>query len=669
MSVRIQLRRDTAANWASTNPTLTQGEPGYETDTGKIKYGDGSTAWDSLAYAPSAAIVDGTIVNADVNASAAIAGTKISPNFGSQNLTTTGTATAAALIPSGSSVPTNGVYLPSSNNVAISTNGVQRINIEADGDINIDSGGVFYDATNNRLAIGTTSPAYLLHIDAGSTTGSVRIEGELSGSSRFLTLGHNASGQAEIVAASTGGADNTLNIFGRPTVFGLNAANEYARIDSSGRLLVGTSTSRSVGSITAPLSLYESALHTIVGIVANNTSGGTLSLASTGGSSVGSNTLVANGQTLGVIRFAGADGTDLVSTSASIQVFVDGTPGVDDMPGRLVLSTTSDGASSPSERMRITSAGNVSIGGTGVQAYTERTLLIGADGVDGLVTGFSQPSGTGSNSVNGRNLILRGGVGTGSGANGDIIFQGANTVVNGNQLPHGVSERLRVTSNGQLTSSASSDIHHFIVDNTASTYSSRLATFDSSAAAGNGWYFLACQSSSGGDNEFLLRGDGVGLADGSWIGGGADYAEYFEWNDSNPTAEDRRGISVVLDGNKIRHAVSGDDPIGVISGNPSVVGDAASTKWIGKYLRDDYGTYIQEDYEVEDEDGNTVIQQRRKLNPAYDPDVEYTSREERPEWDCVGLMGKLRLRKGQPTGSRWIKMRDISDSVEEWLVR
>jgi len=51
MSVRIQLRRDTAANWASTNPTLTQGEPGYETDTGKIKYGDGSTAWNSLSYA------------------------------------------------------------------------------------------------------------------------------------------------------------------------------------------------------------------------------------------------------------------------------------------------------------------------------------------------------------------------------------------------------------------------------------------------------------------------------------------------------------------------------------------------------------------------------------------------------------------------------------------
>jgi len=35
----------------------------------------------------------------------------------------------------------------------------------------------------------------------------------------------------------------------------------------------------------------------------------------------------------------------------------------------------------------------------------------------------------------------------------------------------------------------------------------------------------------------------------------------------------------------------------------------------------------------------------------------------------VGLMGKLRLHKGQPVGARWIKMRDVSDDVEEWLVR
>jgi hypothetical protein len=47
----IQVRRDTAANWTSVNPTLAAGEIGLETDTGKFKYGTGSTAWTSLSYA------------------------------------------------------------------------------------------------------------------------------------------------------------------------------------------------------------------------------------------------------------------------------------------------------------------------------------------------------------------------------------------------------------------------------------------------------------------------------------------------------------------------------------------------------------------------------------------------------------------------------------------
>lgn len=48
---RIQLRRDTAANWASINPVLLAGEAGYETDTGSFKIGNGSSTWQALPYA------------------------------------------------------------------------------------------------------------------------------------------------------------------------------------------------------------------------------------------------------------------------------------------------------------------------------------------------------------------------------------------------------------------------------------------------------------------------------------------------------------------------------------------------------------------------------------------------------------------------------------------
>ena len=89
MAVTIQFRRDTAAAWTSANPTLAQGELGLETDTTYYKIGNGSTAWNSLAYGSiqgaipsntvtSAMIVDGAIVNADINASAAIAYSKLS---------------------------------------------------------------------------------------------------------------------------------------------------------------------------------------------------------------------------------------------------------------------------------------------------------------------------------------------------------------------------------------------------------------------------------------------------------------------------------------------------------------------------------------------------------------------------------------------------------------
>jgi hypothetical protein len=51
MTTRIQIRRDTSIAWETNNPVLALGEPGLETDTFIVKYGDGSTAWNSLPYA------------------------------------------------------------------------------------------------------------------------------------------------------------------------------------------------------------------------------------------------------------------------------------------------------------------------------------------------------------------------------------------------------------------------------------------------------------------------------------------------------------------------------------------------------------------------------------------------------------------------------------------
>ena len=196
--------------------------------------------------------------------------------------------------------------------------------------------------------------------------------------------------------------------------------------------------------------------------------------------------------------------------------------------------------------------------------------------------------------------------------------------------------------------------------NSSSAQTWEIIRAESARGNSSAFHFFTCTSGNLTDDEFRVRGDGQVYADNNFNSGGADYAEYFEWTDGNSSYEDRRGMTVVLDGNKVKLSTSSDSTdniIGVVSGNASVVGDAASEKWTDKYLRDDYGAYQR------DENGE------RKLNPSFDDTKTYVSREDRQEWDAIGMVGKLRIRKGQQTGTRWIKMRDISDTVEEWLVR
>ena len=167
------------------------------------------------------------------------------------------------------------------------------------------------------------------------------------------------------------------------------------------------------------------------------------------------------------------------------------------------------------------------------------------------------------------------------------------------------------------------------------------------------------QASLAGDKIVRVTSGGNMAIDGSYSSGGADYAEYFEWSDGNSSSEDRRGYSVVLDGNKVRKATSDDAAssiVGVVSSTPAYIGDSAWKDWQAKYEKDDYANYVLENGE-------------RKLSSNFDDTKAYVPRQERKEWDAIGLMGKLRMRKGQPTGDRWLKLRDISDSVEEWLVR
>lgn len=149
-------------------------------------------------------------------------------------------------------------------------------------------------------------------------------------------------------------------------------------------------------------------------------------------------------------------------------------------------------------------------------------------------------------------------------------------------------------------------------------------------------------------NAFRVTTAGKAYGLSNFSGSGADYAEMWEIEGGNPDNEDWRGYFVTVNANnKICKASPNDYILGAISTTPCVIGDVQSEIWHDMYLKDVFGEKLIETVEVEetiDEDGIVTPAHTAKrwvLNPEYDPDKKYISRDQRPEWATVGLMGKL----------------------------
>ena len=219
--------------------------------------------------------------------------------------------------------------------------------------------------STGRVGIGTTSPGSALDVN-----GAITARGD--GSQVALYLGAGSQSIRDLGTASITYLDLATGStsHGQFIVRSSNAYTERARIDSSGRLLVGTSTARSnlYGGSYNPLvqietsgALTDRTLNLAYNNAGSNAGGAILSFTTSRGSTAGSNTLVANNDELGSLNFAGADGTKPI-IGASVVAYVDGTPGANDMPGRLVFSTTADGAASPTARMTINPDGTIYYG-------------------------------------------------------------------------------------------------------------------------------------------------------------------------------------------------------------------------------------------------------------------------------------------------------------------
>jgi hypothetical protein len=354
---------DTALHLASTSPVLRFENPTTTSTTGTSM---GKIEWETRdASAPG---VIGYIDVVDSNSFGTAFDMQLATGV-SGAATTKVTIKADGNVGIGTSSPLRTLHVAGAGDTGLMLQTTNAVNdkeiweIQAAGDASNHANLVFRSRTNagtggtealritndGKVGIGTTDPVRPLHVNSGVTDTVAKFE---------------SSDVAAIINFVDSGDANgvSLGVNSGNMIFRSGLSSERMRIDTSGRLLVGTSSALNVFGIQVPL-------FQVYGTSSNNR--GRISIAYNNAESIGPgihfnkspgtlDDLVSNNDVLGALFFEGGDGSAQVR-GASIEAQVDGTPGANDMPGRLVFSTTADGASSPTERFRIASTGRATL--------------------------------------------------------------------------------------------------------------------------------------------------------------------------------------------------------------------------------------------------------------------------------------------------------------------
>jgi hypothetical protein len=244
----------------------------------------------------------------------------------------------------------NGISYPGTNILNFITNSTAALTIDA----------------SQRVGIGVTGPQYKLAVFGTADNEEIIHVGNTAG-----TTDGTATNQLRFTCNGSGAwANARYNAYSHRWGFGGNASvDEAARIDSSGRLLVGTSTNDSYFGSKFQIAAGNGEASSLLTRFSANASGPVIFFGKSRSATVGTKSLVSDGDTLGGLEFYGSGAANW-QLGAKIEAQVDGTPesggDTSDMPGRLVFSTTADGASSPTERMRISNGGYASFNTTSV---------------------------------------------------------------------------------------------------------------------------------------------------------------------------------------------------------------------------------------------------------------------------------------------------------------
>jgi hypothetical protein len=245
---------------------------------------------------------------------------------------------------------------------------------------------LYLQPNGGNVGIGTTSASTILHV--ASTAPYIRIQDTdsstgVTAQGGFEMYDNDGDRLFYLANESSSSSDVSLfNIAGGALKFG-TSGSERGQFDSSGRLLVGTSTARSNvyigGNSTTPLIQSETSGNTYnngASLLTYSTVNYApiLTLGTSNSDTAGTNAAVGINYVLGFINFVGNDGTNFRS-GAWISAAVDGSVSTGDLPTRLTFSTTADGASTPTERMTITNLGQILVGKTTTAIGTVGIIL------------------------------------------------------------------------------------------------------------------------------------------------------------------------------------------------------------------------------------------------------------------------------------------------------